>query len=168
MGDLKQYRTGRAAGAVALLFGAVSLLLVITVSNISSLMLAQLDQRGREIAIRLSIGATRGQIVRALAKEMTIVAGAAGLGGYALARFSMALLAKLFAETPRIAELAVDTRELVFALLAVQLLLVALIGEYVGRIYTEAKGRPYYLVNEVRRFSVTARVPEADHLESSP
>ena len=44
-----------AAGAVALLFGAVSLLLAITVSNISSLMLAQLDQRGREIAIRLGL-----------------------------------------------------------------------------------------------------------------
>jgi undecaprenyl-phosphate 4-deoxy-4-formamido-L-arabinose transferase len=41
---------------------------------------------------------------------------------------------------------------LVFGLLALQLLLVAMIGEYVGRIYTEAKGRPYYLVGEVRRF----------------
>jgi putative ABC transport system permease protein len=118
VGDLKKFRTGRAAGAVALLFGAVSLLLVITVSNISSLMVAQLDQRGREIAIRLSIGATRGQIVRSLAKEMTILAVTAGFGGYALARFSVALLAKLFADTPRIVELAVDTRELVFALLA--------------------------------------------------
>lgn len=38
---------------------------------------------------------------------------------------------------------------LVFALLGIQLLLIALIGEYVGRIYTEAKGRPYYLVGEV-------------------
>lgn len=35
---------------------------------------------------------------------------------------------------------------LVFALLGVLLLVVALIGEYVGRIYSEAKARPYYVV----------------------
>jgi undecaprenyl-phosphate 4-deoxy-4-formamido-L-arabinose transferase len=40
---------------------------------------------------------------------------------------------------------------LIFALSGVQLLIVALIGEYVGRIYTEAKGRPYYVVGAVRR-----------------
>lgn len=40
---------------------------------------------------------------------------------------------------------------LVFALLGVQLLLIALIGEYVGRIYTESQGRPYYLVGDVLR-----------------
>jgi undecaprenyl-phosphate 4-deoxy-4-formamido-L-arabinose transferase len=59
---------------------------------------------------------------------------------------------------------------LVFALLGMQLLLVALIGEYVGRIYTEAKGRPYYLVGEVRRFPGRTQPPSAtrsenDHLE---
>jgi undecaprenyl-phosphate 4-deoxy-4-formamido-L-arabinose transferase len=42
---------------------------------------------------------------------------------------------------------------LVFGLLAVQLLIVALIGEYVGRIYTEAKARPYYVVAEVRQLT---------------
>lgn len=59
---------------------------------------------------------------------------------------------------------------LVFALLGLQLLIVAMIGEYVGRIYTEAKGRPYYLVGEVRRFHGQTQhlVPtrsENDHLD---
>jgi hypothetical protein len=37
----------------------------------------------------------------------------------------------------------------IFFLLGIQLLIVALVGEYVGRIYTEAKARPYYIVDEV-------------------
>ncbi len=40
---------------------------------------------------------------------------------------------------------------LLFALLTVQLLITALIGEYVGRVYSEAKGRPYYVVAELER-----------------
>lgn len=48
---------------------------------------------------------------------------------------------------------------LVFALLGVQLLITALIGEYVGRVYTEAKARPYYLVRDVTRSSGRVSAP---------
>src|SRR3954469_23028067 len=61
--DLKQTRLGHAGKPLLLLFGAVALLLSITVSNVASLVLAQMDERQREIAIRFSIGATRAQIV---------------------------------------------------------------------------------------------------------
>jgi undecaprenyl-phosphate 4-deoxy-4-formamido-L-arabinose transferase len=42
---------------------------------------------------------------------------------------------------------------LVFALLGVLLLLVALIGEYVGRIYSEAKARPYFVIAATHHIS---------------
>lgn len=40
---------------------------------------------------------------------------------------------------------------LIFALLALVLTLLALTGEYIGRIYNESKARPYYLVGEVTK-----------------
>jgi len=42
---------------------------------------------------------------------------------------------------------------LVFGLLGVQLLITAVLGEYVGRVYSEAKGRPYYVIRDVKRIT---------------
>jgi undecaprenyl-phosphate 4-deoxy-4-formamido-L-arabinose transferase len=45
----------------------------------------------------------------------------------------------------------VSAMALVFFLIAVQLFVMAMFGEYLGRVYIEAKGRPYYLVDRVDR-----------------
>lgn len=52
---------------------------------------------------------------------------------------------------------------LVFALLGVLLLLVALIGEYVGRIYSEAKARPYFVVGGAHRVEGTRPTTPSSH-----
>lgn len=113
--DLKEARAGGSRNALLLLFGAVTLLLLITVSNVASLVLAQLHRRARELAIRASLGASRAQVVAALLRELVLVALAGALGGLALAAGLLPLLARFFHDVPRINELATDWRAVAFA-----------------------------------------------------
>jgi undecaprenyl-phosphate 4-deoxy-4-formamido-L-arabinose transferase len=78
------------------------------------------------------------------------------LTGIGLVASAIGFLGTLFFIIYRFAEGSgvsgtVSAFALVFGLLGVQLLITALIGEFVGRVYNEAKGRPYYLVRDVTR-----------------
>ena len=114
--DFKDYRVGDAARPLVLLFGAVTLLLLITISNVASLVLAQLNERQHELAIRSSLGATHAQVVASVMREIVWLAVMGAGCGYALASFSVHLLVKQFADTPRMTELAMDWRALAFAM----------------------------------------------------
>jgi polyisoprenyl-phosphate glycosyltransferase len=47
----------------------------------------------------------------------------------------------------------------VFFLGAVQLICIGILGEYIGRIYEEVKGRPLYTLKEVVGFQATSNPP---------
>src|SRR4029453_8694017 len=100
------------------LFGSTVLLLLILCANIAGLLLGQLQQRERELAIRASLGATGGQIAGVVVREVAILACLSGTLGLGLAFLGSGLLARVFADLPRIQELRFDWPVALFTIAA--------------------------------------------------
>jgi putative ABC transport system permease protein len=118
VGDLKEYRVRGYRQTLLLMFGAVALLLLIAVANVSGLTVAQLQRRGSELAIRSSLGASRGQLVGAVMREVLLLAAAGAAAGGALAALLVRAVSATFVDLPRLAELRLDWRALAFAAIA--------------------------------------------------
>ncbi len=115
---LKQDLVGGIGRALWLLFGAVSVLLLIACTNIAALFLARGAARRPEIALRLSLGATRAAVAGLVLAETLLLALVGGALGLLVAGFSTATFRALGTELPRMDEVVVDGRILLYCSLS--------------------------------------------------
>ena len=103
--------------ALLALLGGVALVLLVACANVAALQIVQVDERASEMALRLALGASPARLGRALLAESLVLGLLGGGLGVLAALAGVPLLVALSPqEVPRLAEAAVDTTTLAFAL----------------------------------------------------
>jgi predicted permease len=114
--SLHDKASGDVRPMLLILLGAVGFVLLIACTNVANLLLARASGRGKEIAVRAALGATRWQIARQLLVESLLLALAGGVLGLALGAWAMRAAASLNVASLPLAELRLNGTVLLFTL----------------------------------------------------
>ena len=116
--DVRSYYeaiVGRIRGSLQVLLGAVLMVLLIACANVANLLLASGFARRRELAIRLALGADRGDVARQLTCEALVLSVTGGVLGFLLAIWAIRVFLRLAVDSlPRTTAIHMDARVLTF------------------------------------------------------
>jgi predicted permease len=124
---LKDEFLGDTRTTFLILLAAAGCVLLIACANVGNLLLARAAGRRVEIAVRAALGASPRRLIRQILTENLLLAGAGGLAGLAVARWSMAILEKMIPPALGVLNLRPDSRVLAFTM-AVSILTGLLFG----------------------------------------
>lgn len=117
---LMQDITGPIRPALMALLGAVGFVLAIACANVANLLLARGATRRQEMAVRVSLGANRWNLVSQMLVESFVLASCGGALGIGLAYVGLQAFQRFAPKTlPRVDQVSLDGRVLLFALAAV-------------------------------------------------
>jgi len=112
---LQDHLTSDVAPVLAILLAAVGLVLSLVCANVAGLLLSRVQARARELAIRASLGAGRGRLIRQVLTESMLLSTIGAATGLVVARFGASLLVKFGpANIPRLTEAAIDGQVALF------------------------------------------------------
>jgi predicted permease len=117
LSPLSESVVGSVRQSLILLFGAVGLVLLISCVNVANLLLARASARGREVAVRQALGATRARLIRQLLTESLLLFLLGGIAGFAILFFARKFLLQLIPESlPHLNDISISWDVLVFAI----------------------------------------------------
>lgn len=152
---LHEQVVGEVRPALLVLTGGVALILLMACVNVANLVLARGVSRQKELAIRATLGATRGRLMQQALTESLLLALTGGLLGLLVVRWGVqALIALAPANLPRVQEVAPDGTVFLVTL-CVALATGTLVGIVPALFATRADLRP--ALQESSRGSVGSR-----------
>jgi predicted permease len=114
--SMKESMVGDVRRSLWLVFGSVTLLLMIACTNIAALLLSRAAGRQHEIAVRFSLGASRTSVAAQLLTEVLLMALAGAAAGLLVAAGAARVFATLAKDLPRVEEIHLDWRIALYSL----------------------------------------------------